>query len=343
MKHLCSIVGACLIAALLSACGGTSTQFSSTSPLDTAPSAHAAARKQPLPRTSSFSCLTSKCVYVGSEGYVDIYPANATGNVSPIEQIQDGAEGLAVDASHNVYATQTYPGGVNVYGPGAYGNVAPTQTISGSKTGLGNAPRGVAVDASGNIYVANWNDSNVTVYAAGANGNVSPIRTIGGSKTGLFSPLGVALDASNNIYVANCCEGSSDRDGAVTVYAAGTNGNVSPIQTISGSNTALVYPYGIALDAADDIYVTSAGSINIFAAGASGNVSPIRTIAGAKTKATNPIGVAVGTGGKVYVLDNFRPAAVIVFAAHASGNVKPIQKIHGSNTGLKLPIAFAER
>ncbi|MFY9884728.1 MAG: hypothetical protein WCB01_01245 [Candidatus Cybelea sp.] len=58
-------------------------------------------------------------------------------------------------------------------------------------------------------------------------------------------PWGITLDGSNNIYVAN--EGGPSAHGIVTVYAAGANGDVAPVNTISGANTELAEPRGIAI------------------------------------------------------------------------------------------------
>jgi len=269
---------------------------------------------------------------------VNIYPATATGNVPPFELITGSYAppgGVAVDASHNVYTAQLFgEDAITVYGAGAYGNVPPIQTIEGSKTGLSN-PYGVAVDASGNSYVPNEGNSSVTVYTAGANGNVSPIQTISGSSTGLLGPSGIALDGASDIYVTNCCVSGSN-GGSVTVYAAGANGNVSPIRTISGSNTGLVDPGGIAVDATGHIYVADYTAITVYAAHAHGNVSPIRTIAGLNTKLLYPFSVAVDTSDKLYVLNHNRrrEVSVTVYAARANGNVRPIRQIRGSNTAL---------
>lgn len=50
---------------------------------------------------------------------------------------------------------------------------------------------------------------------------------IGGSLTMIKAPDSITLDSSNNIYVAN-----SSRK--ITVYAAGANGNVAPVNMIEG-------------------------------------------------------------------------------------------------------------
>jgi DNA-binding beta-propeller fold protein YncE len=75
--------------------------------------------------------------------------------------------------------------------------------------------------------------------------NVAPIRTIEGHKTQMHDPRGIALDASGNIYVTNqCC---SRKQTSATIYAAGARGNAAPINIISGPNTGLNGPVGIAI------------------------------------------------------------------------------------------------
>jgi len=70
----------------------------------------------------------------------------------------------------------------------------------------------------------------------------------------------------------------------VTVFAAGANGNVTPIQDIVGSYTDLTAPTGLALDAEDNIYVAnSIGNSITFMLRRDRNVAPIRAIAGSLT------------------------------------------------------------
>ena len=231
-------------------------------------------------------------------------------------------------------------GSVTAYALAANGDVAPLQTISGSNTGL-NDPQGIAVASSHKMFVPNHLVDSVTVYAKGAHGNVAPVKTISGSNTGLDRPNGVALDPSLNIYIAN--NSATQGPGSVTVYAAGVNGNVAPIRTISGSNTRLNIPSVVALDRNGKIYVANSGSpssVTVYAAGANGNVAPIKTISGSNTGLSTPFGIAFDAGLNIYVT-NAGAFSVTVYAKGAHGNVAPIRTISGSNTGINLPEEIA--
>jgi hypothetical protein len=352
MKDLVQIVGACLTAALLAACGGPNSSLSSVT------SQARRAQSQTLYVTNDRYDNSNYGSYSGVNS-VTVYAAT-TGRLTPSQRIYGSNTklktpmGIAVDSSGNIYVANSGGRSVTVYAAGATGNAAAIQTISGSKTGLAQ-PWGLALDPSGNIYVANQNYGSgsyaIAVYAAGANGNVAPIRTISGSATLLSCPAGIALDARTppNIYVANnSCSGSSAGNYAITVYAGGANGNVAPIQTINGNYTGLSFPVGIAVDGSDNIYVYNWGgtvpSITVYAAGANGNVAPIQTIAGNHTSLYHGGGVALDANGGIHVADHSaggrfsRPSfSVPYFASGANGDVQPAGVLQGRVTKLQAP------
>ena len=86
------------------------------------------------------------------------------------------------------------------------------------------------------IYVKNA--ASVTAYASGSNGNVLPIASISARDNMLEEPWSVALDSKANIYVANY-GGGANSIGTITVYAAGSDGDATPIATIAGARTGL--------------------------------------------------------------------------------------------------------
>ena len=234
-------------------------------------------------------------------GDLSVYASGSNGNVAPIATIEGGTSvdemfnpsGIALDAAGNIYATGWSSNSVSVYAPGANGKPTPIQYIEGGNTGL-SQPSSLAVTPEGMAYVTNWNSMAVTVYAPGANGDVAPIRTISGSKTGIYHPSSVAVDRKGMIYVSSAEQGSP-AGCCVTVYAKGANGDVAPIRTISGSNTELDGPNGIAVDSDDNVYVSDFlnNSVTEYAKNANGNAAPIRTISGSNTLLDEPAGLTV--------------------------------------------------
>ncbi len=216
-------------------------------------------------------------------GSITIYPISSEGNVAPSATISGNSTsnktglsspaGIALDSRGNLYVANVTGGpdsngSITIYRERSGGNVTPIATISDNpscapcdKTGL-SSPQGVAVDSSGKIYVVNdsggaANHGTVTIYPALGSSrgilNEAPSAMITGSGTSPDLTGGITLDSSANIYVTENVSyvplvgGTSRGVGGITVYSAGSNGNVKPIATISGSNTALADPLGIAI------------------------------------------------------------------------------------------------
>lgn len=139
-------------------------------------------------------------------------------------------------------------------------------------------------------------------------------------------------DPVNTIYVA---DGTGNR---IDVFAAGANGNVAPIRTISGPLTGLDLPTDVKVDSAGDLYASNIGgsSITEYGPGASGNVAPIRTISGSNTGLNQNDDMSLAPDGTVYVGNFAGNFPVEVFAPGANGNVAPLRVIAGSLTGLSL-------
>ncbi len=273
-----------------------------------------------------------------STNTVAIYPANATGNVPPVEIIGGSKTrlasptGIAVDGNGRIYVLNSGTSAITVYalldigviggGPGLL-NQAPIAVIAGPKTKLKH-PVALAVDGSGDIYVANQaggpvvpgeklRQGTITVYPAGSKGNVAPSTTIKGSATGLIYPVSIALDANRNIYVGNLDTYVSKtlvNEPSITVYPAGSAGNTPPNAVIGGTNTGLgVSP--IALDSSGNIYSTGFTSmgiptINVYPAASDGNVSPTTTISGADTGLTPISALTLDPNGNIYALNGAR-------------------------------------
>jgi hypothetical protein len=338
-------------------------------------------------RASTKPCPAAACIYIANEeggyfkrsrrvehkGSVTVYAANATGNVRPYRKIEGSkaglglnghAYGVAVDRRGEIYVLESAR--VSVFAAAANGNVRPLRSIAGPKTGLP-IVQSIAVESNGYIYASLCLrcDSGhlrrhyaISVFAPDANGNVAPIRTISGSNTRMKNVAGIGIDGVGNVYVANIpicssfpyphkCRGQNE----VLIFAAGANGNVAPIRTISGSKTGLNFPDAVAIDGSGNVYVSQWApgdvfGVNVYAAGAQGNVAPIQAIAGSKTGVNGPVGIAVDAGHNIYVANvdaanQVYPGSVTVYAAGATGNVAPIQTITGHNTWINFPNGIA--
>jgi 6-phosphogluconolactonase (cycloisomerase 2 family) len=332
-KYIISLMIASL---LLTNCGGSATP------------ATAIGSQQNALQTSHHRTKSCPCLYAANQAgnSVTVYASGATGNAKPLQDIS-GSEtklampfGVAVDGSGNIYVTNDGDDSIEVYAAGATGNVAPIRSIIGPPY---HYPKGIAIDPSnGDIYVAKALNNSIVIYAPDASGNAKPIGSILGSQTGLNDPVGVALDASANIYITNKALGSQG-SASVTVYAAGSMGNVAPIQTIAGTRTGLDNPVQLALDSSSNIYVANLtypnsgnGSLTVYAAGANGNVAPTETIEGAKTELNLPAGIALDSSDHIYAANN-ADSSITVYAAGSNANVAPINTISGSKTGLNHP------
>jgi sugar lactone lactonase YvrE len=263
---------------------------------------------------------------------ITIYAPGTNPNAVPIATIGSfgatdkttlgGPVALAVDATGEIFVANSQGDGIVIYAPDSNGNVPPMRMIAGSSTKL-DSPVALAIDSSGDLYVLNatggpHNRGSVTIYPPGGGGNVAPVRSISGTanadQTGLTNAGGLAVDGRNNIYVANDGSIGVGFD-SVTIYPAGSNGNVAPTATISGPLTQLQQPSSVAVDSIGNIFVANdvsadgkhLDSITVYPPGSNGNVAPAMrltngtliknaVIQGSLTGLDQPAALAIGPG-----------------------------------------------
>jgi sugar lactone lactonase YvrE len=230
-------------------------------------------------------------------------------------------EGVAVDASGNVYVADTGNNCIRkVTAAGVVTTLAGSVT-NGFADGTGaaaqfNSPSGVAVDASGNVYVADtYNNCIRKVTAAGVVTTLAGSVNYGyadgtGAAAQFSSPYGVAVDASGNVYVAdsgNNCIRMVTAAGVVTTLAGSLYAG-----SADGTNAAarFNYPVGVAVDASGNVYVADFGNNCIRKVTAAGVVTTLAGSTEGYADGTGmaaqfnlPSGVAVDANGNVYVAD----------------------------------------
>jgi hypothetical protein len=218
---------------------------------DIAPIATIAGSNTGLVQPKGIALDASGRLYVADAGSnsIRIFGNGASGNVAPAGTIAgtntalSGPAGICFDLRGRLYVANSSGNTITIYDARATGNIRPTDTIAGISTSL-NAPLGISLDPGGRLYVANSGtvaaSSSITVYAAMAKGNAVPIDTIAGSTTQLDQPQGIELDAASRIYVVNSAFSSNQY--RITVYAAGSSGNIAPVATLAGINTGLSAP-----------------------------------------------------------------------------------------------------
>ncbi len=247
--------------------------------------------------------------------------------------------GLELDAIGNLYIADTgnnrvrkLTASTGVISTVAGNGTAPFSGDGSAATSAGiSGPLGLALDASGNLYIADTGNNRVRKLTA-ATGVISTVAgngtaTFGGDgspavSAGIGGPSGIALDAANNLYIADTGNNRIREVNAATgvISTIAGNGNA----TFAGDNGSAVTaglngPSGIALDAANNIYVADTANNRVRKIdGTTGNVL---TVAGAGNPVYNgdggpavnaglnkPTGVGLDLSGNLYIADSANQA-----------------------------------
>ncbi|AYL95827.1 MBG domain-containing protein [Mucilaginibacter celer] len=251
----------------------------------------------------------------GTAGFV-----NGTGSAASFS----GPVGLAIDASGNLYVTETGNNAIRKISP--YGVVT---TLAGSGTagatnGTGAAakfysPAGIAVDNSGNVYVSDtYNNLIRKITSAGVvstlAGNVSGGYKDGtGTAASFLNPVGITVDAAGNLYVADAGNNVIRKITAAGVVTTLAGNPVNP-GSINGNGMAASFngPQGITIDLSGNLYVaevynnlirmiTPAGVVSTLAGGGSGSTDGIGATAGFQS----PTGITIDQSGSLYITEYY--------------------------------------
>jgi sugar lactone lactonase YvrE len=190
-------------------------------------------------------------------------------------------------------------------------------------------PRAVTIDAAGNLYIADQSNhrirkvsSTTGIIATVAGTGVSGFSGDGGPATAaqLYSPAAALLDAAGNFYIADQSNNRIRKVAATGIITTVVGTGISGFSGDGGPATAAqVYsPWGLALDAAGNLYIADQYNYRIRKVDASG---VIITVAGNGTtgysgdggaataaQLASPSGVACDYAGNLYIADtnNYR-------------------------------------
>jgi hypothetical protein len=278
-----------------------------------------------------------------------------SGDAGPAASAQlNSPQGLVLDASGNLFIADSgnsrirkVDGSGNittVAGNGGYGYKGDGGAATSAQLSY---PTGVAVDAAGDLYVADVNNQRIRkVSAAGIITTLAGNGTYGYSGDGgvatsaqLNYPNGVAVDATGNLYIADTLNSRIRKVVATGIITTTAGNGTSGFSGDGGAATTaqLSNPAGVALDAADDLYIADNGNSRIRKVASSGTIT---TIAGngdsgysgdgeLATGATfqNPYGVSVDASGNVAVADQNNNAVRLLIPT-ATQPVLTIQSAH---------------
>jgi sugar lactone lactonase YvrE len=226
------------------------------------------------------------------------------------------------------YTIQTFAGGVNADFYSGTGDGGPA-----NQAGLANPVYDVDVDSAGNVYIV----AGTLIRKVAAVGNTISTFAGGGAELGEYvsatqaalAPTAIALDSNGNLYIADTAYGNSrirkiDATGVITTVAGG-----APCCALGDGGPAtsayIGVPYGVAVDAAGNIYIAQADSQN----------SRIRKVApGGDITTVAGGGTAAGDGGQATAASLARPTGVAVDAAGnlyiAEANGNRVRKVSGA-------------
>lgn len=235
--------------------------------------------------------------------------------------------GIAVSNDGTAYVADTDNDTIRaIASSGSVTTLAGLAGRSSSADGQGAAARfedpfSTAVDANGVVYVADsaahvirriTPDGVVTTYAGSPGAYGSADGT--GSAARFYSPFGVAVDTAGTVYVADSYNRTVRKiaaGGVVTTLAGSPQAGGRADST--GTAARFDQPFGIAVDANGNVYVSDAIGNTIRKISPAGVVSTLAGQAGspgsadgtgASARFTVPYGVAVDSTGTVFVVDH---------------------------------------
>jgi sugar lactone lactonase YvrE len=241
---------------------------------------------------------------------------------SPLNACLNSPENISFDSSNNYLIADTgrvrsvAAGGTGISTLAGTGVFGYTGDNGPANVATMTFPRGVVKDPSGNSYIAD--NANFAIRKVDTSGTITTFWT----DPSVIDLTSLAVDASGNIYSADggaCVIREITQGGVATIVAGVLNSCGYTSDGIAATAAEINTPYGIAVDAAGNLYIGDSTNNRVRMVTISTGL--ISTLAGTgpctftgdggvATAATlcNPSGVAVDPTGRVFIADyqNFR-------------------------------------
>jgi len=270
---------------------------------------------------------------VSTKGVISTIAGNGTagfggdGGAATSAQLS-APQGLAVDASGNIFVADTANARVRKISGGTITTVAGSGTQGYSGDGAAatsaqlNTPVGLAVDKSGNVYIADVDDSVVrkvstggTITTVAGNGSQGYSGDTGPAASAMLNgPEGVAVDASGNLYISDTLNGVIRKVTASGTISTVAGNGIDGYSGDGGPATSAEFgsPVGIVVDISGSLYIADSGARirKVFTSGiittiAGSGVRGYSGDGGVATAATmnGAAGLAVDSTGDIFIAD----------------------------------------
>ena len=255
--------------------------------------------------------------------------------------------GMALDLNNSLYVADSQNHVIRkISTDGTVSTYAGIVGVRGNSSNVSrfNSPNSVAVDANGIVYVSDTGNSMIKKISL--DGQVS---ILAGMKVGKKDGIGIAAEL-------NLCSGIAINSKGIIFIADNTNHAIRKLlpngnlTTLAGNLThpgssdgfgaaaSFRFPFGIALDSEDNIYVADTDNHLIRKITSLGDVT---TIAGSdRTTFYFPFGITVDSNGTVYTADSYNYAIRRISKCGIVSTIAGTPKTRNSTDGVGLQSSF---
>lgn len=218
----------------------------------------------------------------------------AWGSSGPYAQQLTYATGVAVDATGNVFVTDSANNRVLKYS--SAGVFLSSWGTLGSANGEMKFPTGIAVDTAGNVYVVDSNNFRIQKFT-GTGAFLAKWGSYGSAQGQMKYPRGIAVDPAGNVFVSDATLHVITKYDSSGTYVTRWGG-------YGGSDGRMKFPRGLATDANGHVYVADYTNDRVQKFDGSGAfLGKWGTPGTGPGELDRPYGIAVDSLGAVYVSD----------------------------------------